>query len=425
MKKKKESPRPPKRSRTELADDQVQRVANIIPKKRGEVKIEKMADDHPLLAGIYAHYVETWKRGHSGDKLPRAKFYNSDIGNCPRQTAYQFYCPEKKRDISVSTIMLFKYGDLFHDELQGVIKKLGFSTSKDIEFGTWSNLGFERRGRIDVLYLEEDGKMVLMVVVEIKSKNPYGFQTPPEDNEIDQTLSYVDDCLNSAYFKERGQAVADYFYILYVERSGLVSPPLALWKGYYSVDRVKAIKLQYRRLYKCIQAHLLPERPYERDAVKCQYCRMQDWCWMGVPSIPPPPELVPDETIKPASYEIVQSQAQNYVRIKGEIGALEKELGLSAKVMEQYFKSTGKTKIEELIEYEGYQRPDGVDEEFLWKKLKDVWNKISDVSITKLRDAVKDGLIDGETFERARRFKPAFRIKIIKPKKEAKNASNL
>lgn len=392
----------------------------IIAKGRGAVKSELLEDGDPLIRKFNDFYVEEWKRAHPGDKEPREWFYVSDVGRCPRSIYYQFHNAEKKRDMQASTIMMFTFGDLFHDEAQRVFRALGFTTSKDIEFGTWSKVGFMKRGRLDVLIDETWITPAMKVVTEIKSKSSIDADEPP-DAEVDQLMSYMADCRTDPYFTSRKIPIREYGYLFYMDRSGFSGTGIKAWRIYYSQDRVRTILREFRSLHAAIKRKSLPLRPYVRDSVPCSYCRFQDFCWEDVPR-PVPPELEADAAITVPAMEIVESQGAAYLRLKSEIKKNEADLELAEKVLTQYFKSTG-TKTLDVggipINFEVYNDAH-LNVPFLLEKLKSKWHLIAVPRVGLLRDAVKAGILDGETFERAFEYEVKTRLKIGKPKKEVK-----
>jgi len=389
----------------------------IITKSRGVVKTELVEDDNPLIRKFVDFYVEEWKRAHPGDKNPREWFYVSDVGRCPRSIYYQFYNADKKREMQASTIMMFKFGDLFHEEAQRAFRALGFTTSKDIEFGTWSKVGFMKRGRLDVLVDETWVTPAMKVVTEIKSKSSIDADEPP-DPEVDQLMSYMADCRNNPYFKSKKIQIREWGYLFYVDRSGFSEVGIKAWRIHYSEDRVKTILREFRALHRAIKRKLIPLRPYTRDSLQCGYCRFQDFCWEDVPR-PAEPELEKDESVPVPAMEIVESQASAYIRLKSEIKVKEKELELAEMVLEQHFKSSG-TKTLDVggipINYELYNYAH-LNVPYLLEKLKAKWYLIAVPQVGLLREAVKNGIVDGETFERAFEFEVRSRIKIGKPAK--------
>ena len=401
-----------------LSQKSKRKVEEIIAKDRGEVKIERLEELHPVLNDLISRYVDDWKKEHPFDKLPREWFYVSDVGKCPRSIYYQFKYPEKKREMSPHTIIMFAFGNIYHDEIQTKFRKIGYTTNKGVEFGTWSKLNFAKRGRLDVL-LSEDG---MTVVTEIKWKNPYGFQTEPEEWEVDQLLSYIEDCKKDPYFK--GRNIADYGYVVYLDSGLIASPPLAMYRIWFSEKRVEVIKSEFSELWDCIQKNKTPERPYERESWRCQYCRFLEWCWRGIP-LPPEPKFEKDETIEPPSYEIVESMASSYLQTDLQEKELAKQRELARKVLIQYFKGTGKDEIvigQEKIKF-SLSNSYSLDEGYLWKKFKKIFNRIARPQVSLLKAALKDGLIDGTTFEKAKKLSGVSEsLRIIRPKaEEAKN----
>lgn len=400
-------------------------TATVTAKERGDVRCEKLAEDHDLVRAILDKYVENWKRSHPGDKKARNYFYNSDVGRCPRSIYYQFYSPEKKKDMAASTIMMFKLGDLFHDELQAMLGSLGYMTNKDIEFGTWSKVGFLKRGRLDVMLRYP----TMLVIGEIKSKNPYGFDSPPDNPEIDQLLTYMHDCKNDPYFRERGDKIADIGYIFYMDRGGLATPPICIWEVRYSKDRIKAIEKEFRALHRAIKGKQIPDRPYEMESVPCTYCRFQmSICWKGF-AVAEEPKHEADVSIEPPGKEIVDSMAEACIRLKDEIEEKQGELDMARSVLTQYFKATGTSEI--LPKLGGKIRFSKskittLKEDYLLRKLKDKWHLFAKPTLSLLKLAVKEGKVDATTYQRALKFgwsDGSVTITRPKPIKEAKNAN--
>lgn len=394
---------------------------SIIARDRGKVKVEKLPDDHPFVMSILDYYEDEWKRSHTSDKIPREWFYVSDVGRCPRSIYYQFFNAEEKKPMAASTIMMFKFGNLFHEELQRVLRNLGHSSGKFVEFGTWSKVGFMKRGRLDILLSmdgEDENVPVALVVGEIKTKNPYNFDSDPYDNEIDQALSYISDIRGDPYFARK--KIADYAYLIFIDRGGVATPSLCVWRVDYSEDRVKIIKREFRKLHKAIKEKTIPTRPYERDSVQCTYCRFQESiCWADIPRIEPP-ALEPDPTIEPPTKEIVDSMANAFVRLKDEIKEKEKDFDLAKKVLTQHFKATPSDEIkvgEATIKYSPSETT-GLDVEYLLKYLQKKWHLFAKPQLGLLREAVASGQVDATTFEKAKIPGRSYSITISRPKKK-------
>jgi len=202
----------------------------IIKKPRVPVRIEALTEDHPIIQDLIVSYTEEWKKTHTKDKKNRSYFYFGDAGRCPRELYYHFHHAKEKRDLAISTIMMFKMGDLFHDEIQNRYRKMGATANRFIEFGAWEKTNFEKSGRLDLFIVETSTGSI--PILEIKSKNPYAFEAKsPGEEEVDQLVSYIDAAQKDPWLKEHYPPVPDYGYVLYVERSGLADPlPLKAWQ---------------------------------------------------------------------------------------------------------------------------------------------------------------------------------------------------
>lgn len=401
----------------------------IIAHPKAPVKCEKVPETHPLLLKFQELYVQDWKKEHPKDKQNRTNFRVSDVGQCPRKTFYEFHHADKKRDMAPSTIMMFTFGDLFHDEVQRVFERMGATARHFIEFGTLSKIGFEKRGRLDLFLhqseIEGNMELTAICIMEIKSKNPYAFDVElPNPEEIDQVLSYVEDSKNDPYIKARW-TVSNEAYIFYIDRSGMGSPiPIAMWRVTHSEERVKEIKSFFRTLHRLIKSGICPARPYAFNSIKCSYCRYRDLiCWQGE-AVPIEPKHEADETIPVPSQEIVDSIAGNFYHSYCEIKRLEKEMEFQEKVLTQYFKSTGN---EQLIIGEGetagrvyfHKGRDRILKlDYLKKHLAKFWLDIAKPTLASLEKLLSEGKIDGTTFERSIDYEPAEGVRVRMPRKK-------
>lgn len=379
-----------------------------------EVKMTRV-EKHPVIETMMAQYVLDWKREHGSDKKPRPYFYVSDAGRCARQIAYQFLRPEEKHDMNASTIIMFKMGDLFHRETQDMLLRIGATTAKDIEFGTFGEFDFDPRGRLDVFLNDDDETLV---VTDIKSKNSYAFAGAPSIEEVLQTMLYVYQCKRDKYFAKRGKKIADYSYLLYVDRGGMADEQFAMWRIEYDEALVEVARAWFQKVADEIKAKHYPERPYTRDSIQCSYCRFSSACWADIPA-PELPALVKDESIVPPTQEIVESMARLFVQTRAQIKELERDVEAAEAVLTQYFKGTGQEELDvdgAKVRYE-IRTTNEIDIEYLMKYAKDKWPAFAKPQITMLRDAVDKGIISGTVFEKAMKPKVSGSVKVVKPKK--------
>ncbi|MFW6124374.1 MAG: hypothetical protein ACOC5G_04050 [Acidobacteriota bacterium] len=381
-------------------------------KPKEEIKIERLPDDTGLIKAIADYYVEEWKKTHGRDKVAKTYFYHTDCGKCPRSLYYANKNPEKKKDMGASTIMMFSMGNLFHDELTRVLTKIGATTNKNVEFGMLRRKGkWEASGRLDVFipvgYTVINGvQYEHLAVAEIKSHDPYSFDmVDPKQKEVDQLIEYIGDCKESAYLKERKKIIMDYGFILYVDRSGMGDPlPVRGWSVNYSNSRMEEINDFFGEVWDAIEEKKIPPRPYERDSVECNYCRFQNWCWRGVPK-KEQPKLEKDDSVEKPTKEILESAAVQFIDAKKRIKEAEKEVKKTKKILSNYFTATAEKEVNlksgDKIKCSMSQSID-VDMDYLWRKCtkKDL-KMMANIGIGKMREAVKEGLIDGTTFEKA------------------------
>jgi len=370
------------------------------------LSMKRLDRDHFLIKSLIDSYREEWQRG-SGQryKEKRKYFYISDVSKCDREIYYCFHNPDKKRTIADKTLVLFRNGNMQHEEIQFRLKSQKvIDNSRDLEFGL-EDWEVEATGRLDV-FASDNGNLA---VTEIKAKNPYSFVSEePEPYETDQLLWYIFAAKKSKSIRQR--KVADYGFIIYVEGWPISDFPFTGWQVDYDEERVKAIRDRFKGLKKVIDDKELPRRPHERDSIKCQYCVFKEFCWQGVPEIIEPKRL-PDISIKKPEMELVESAQDRYIELKLNIAKEEAELKGIRDILIRYFKATGMKETEKITHFFG--KSTRLDRNYLLKELEDKWTLIANPNISLMRKAVENGKIDAEILERAKKiiFNDSLRIK--------------
>jgi len=371
--------------------------------------------DHHIIKALIESYREDWqKKQGKYDSQPRDHFYITDVGKCNRAIYYYFKNADKKRLIADRTLIFFRHGDLYHDEIQYRLKKQRIiDNSRDMEYGV-KDFEIETTGRLDVFVREDGG----LAVTEIKSHNPYAFRTAePSQKEIDQLLWYIY-CAKEAN-KSSKRKILGYGYLIYVERGEVADFPYRIFKVDYDPKRIKEIRDRFKTLKEAIEKEYLPQRQFERDSIECQYCRFTEFCWKGIPK-QEEPEFKADENIEKPEKELVDSAAEQYIKLKEEEKEVKDKLSEVYELLMKYFLSTGVKKIAsggKFIEH-GYSKQTELNIEYLKKHAGDKWHLFSNPNLALLRKAIKDGELDPEVFEKAKHIKYQDKLNI----KEVKNA---
>lgn len=385
------------------------------------MNIERLASDHFLIRELVESYVEDWKaRSGQRDHQKRGYFYMSDVSKCDRTIFYDFKCPENKRPISPKTLMTFAAGNLLHDDIQARARKRNITESgRDIEYGLedWHTKATGRLDFIAAVYRFIETEMGV-AVVELKTKNDYNFgDEEPSQEETDQILWYIDRLMESASKSIKKQTVLPYGFILHAARSMSADPlPLAAWRIDFDPERVVAIKARFTALDKAIVADEIPQRPFMRDSIKCQYCRYKEHCWAGVPEAEPA-VLVADGS-EPPEQELIESMAARFIELQAEIKTKEAEVKKCKATLAQYFNSKGLRELPingDSITYTPVSRTN-LDAPFLYSKLKDIWFELSVPQDSLIRKAIEEGKVDPELYERAKITDYAWQIRIKKGK---------
>jgi CRISPR/Cas system-associated exonuclease Cas4 (RecB family) len=370
--------------------------------------IEKLGSDHFLIREIVESFLEDWKaRSGQRDHQKRGYFYMSDVGKCDRATFYDFICPEKKRPITAKTLMMFNAGNLLHDDIQVRARKRGLvEAGRDIEYGLedWAH---KATGRLDFIaavykFIETEKGIA---VAEIKTKNPYNFGgEDPSQDEVDQVLWYIDRLKESSANGVRESSILDYGFVIYVDRAMIADPmPICGWRVDYDPERVAIIKARFTALDKAIESGECPMRPYERDSIKCTYCRYEAHCWEGIPR-PEAPAFVADETIEPPEQELVESAAARYIELKAQEKQIAEEADRLRDVLMRYFKATGLEQIAvngQAIVH-GVMKKTTLNDDYLLGELSDKWLLIARPDLKRIQAAIKEGLVDAGVLEQAK-----------------------
>lgn len=374
--------------------------------------IQKLDNDHFLIRELVASYVEDWKNKQGQrDHQPRHHFYFSDVSKCDRAIFYEFKEPEKKRPITAKTLMLFNAGNMAHDDLQIRARQRGLvESARDLEYGLadWATKATGRLDFIVAAYKFAECELDRgIAVAEIKTKNPYGFgDEDPTQDEIDQLLWYIDRLKESPAQAIQNSVVLDYGFIIYADRSMSADPlSLAAWRIDYDEERVAFIKARFAELDRSIKLGQSPRRPYERASIKCQYCRFREHCWEGVPE-PAPPPILPDETVEKPEMELVESMAANYIRLKAEANRIEGEIDASYNTLLRYFQSTGTEALpingDSILRAKTARTE--LNSEYLLKQLgPTLYAEIAVPQSKLIQAAIKEGSVDPEVYERAKR----------------------
>lgn len=371
------------------------------------MQVEKLSRDHFLIQELINSYREDWQYGSGQrDKEKRKYFYMSDVSKCDREIYYLFHSPEQKRTIADKTLILFCCGNLHHEEIQFRLKKRRIvESSRDLEFGI-EDWEVEATGRLDG-FARDNGALT---VTEIKAKNPYGFlNEEPEDYEADQILWYIYAARNSKNLRKR--KINDFGYILYFEGWPISDFPIAGWRIEYDEERVKQIRERFKNLKLIIEAKKIPQRPHERDSVKCQYCRFLDFCWKGIP-LAKEPKLVANPSIEKPEKELVESAENRYVELKTKEAEIKSELEEVRTLLFRYFKATGQKETDKILYC--FSKRINLDNEYLLKNLKDKFHLIAKPQLIMIKKAIEAGQVDPEIFERAKKVEFSEYIKIKK-----------
>ena len=137
-------------------------------------------------------------------------------------------------------------------------------------------------------------------------------------------------------------------------------------------------------------------------------------------------ELLEKEPAPLPAQEVVDSLVDSYIRLNSEKKKIEEQMEEIKPILLNYCRATQTEKIEAgdgSLRYETSERL-GFNEEKLFQKYGPIWKELASVQVTKVKAAVKNGLVDPVDYEEAKEVKIIESLRVIekKSKKEAKHA---
>ena len=376
----------------------------------------KAVRDKELEQAIYKTYRSESRHSdktikEKGD-VGRKNFWVTDVRRCPREIYYLFHESSKARPYTEKGLIIFADGTLHHRDLQGRLENYRYADHpggylKDPDLGT--------SGYYDDLFdlKTSDNGWKLYDIMEIKSKLSMSVSYV-DQVDYDQLQYYIWMAQFSDWLREKKIRIVG-GRLAYKDKSHISDDPYFCWRVDFDEDRLNEIREWFGWLKtECIDKKAICSRPYEYESIKCTYCLFREHCWKGI--IPEPPEFEPDGS-EPPEMELVQSAEEKYLELKEQESKVKEELKEVHDILIRYFKATGQEETEKL-KYT-LSKYTSLDEEYLKQTIGDKWLLIAKPQQKLIIQAIRDGEVDPEIFEKSKIVEYSGSIRIKKGENNA------
>lgn len=99
----------------------------------------------------------------------RESYYPSEVNKCIRQLYYRWTEQKESNPITAGAIWKMRIGDSIHDMIHDYLKNSGLEIVPEVSFKKDIGLKYPLSGRIDDLFIDEDGELA-----GIEAKTSYG-----------------------------------------------------------------------------------------------------------------------------------------------------------------------------------------------------------------------------------------------------------
>jgi CRISPR/Cas system-associated exonuclease Cas4 (RecB family) len=217
----------------------------------------------------------------------RESYYPSEVSKCLRQLYYRWTNEKPSNPIEAGGIWKMRMGDAAHDMIHEFLEKAGFEIINEVSFKKDIGLKYPISGRIDNVFIDEDGTLS---GIEVKSSYGAGIKNIQKSghakkDDIDQVTIYS------------GCTDIKRWYLIYFGRDNA-------YRTQFVIDNPQGfdeLAFRFKLLEVAIELNTLPDREYlvaikngeikdkfQKDNVeyktswRCNYCSYKDMCWQEV-----------------------------------------------------------------------------------------------------------------------------------------------
>lgn len=219
----------------------------------------------------------------------RTSYYPSEVTKCTRQLYYKWTDREVSNDIEAGGYWKMRMGEKLHDLISEFLEATGLEIVPEISFKKEVGLNYPISGRIDNLFIDDDGALA---GIEVKTSYGAGVKHlqktgKPRDDDVGQVVTYMG-C----------NPEIDRFYLLYVGRDNAYRTQFFIEKTTKTPKTFEELLDRFRELEDCRTTMRIPEREfkavfkngemkkqYQKDNIiyksdwQCLYCQFRDYCW--------------------------------------------------------------------------------------------------------------------------------------------------
>jgi hypothetical protein len=227
------------------------------------------------------------------NKRKRESYYPSDVTSCSRKLFYKWQDVEETNPITAGNFWKMEMGNALHDMVAEFLENSGLEIINEISFKKDIGLDYPISGRLDNLFIDEDGELA---GIEIKTSFGRGIKEiqrsgKPRDSDLAQVVMYMG-C--NPEIKR--------FYIIYVGRDNGYRTQFIINQSEY-IDNIFSVLLQkLATLEDSVKNNICPDREFsivmkngeirdkfQKDKVvyksdwQCfPYCVFCNYCWQEI-----------------------------------------------------------------------------------------------------------------------------------------------
>jgi hypothetical protein len=219
----------------------------------------------------------------------RDAYYPSEVNKCIRQLYYRWTEEPESNPVSAGALWKMRIGDAIHDMIHEYLKSSGMEIVPEVSFKKNIGLDYPISGRIDDLFIDEDGELS---GIEAKTSFGRGIVSiqrdgNPREDDLNQVIIYMS--CNPSIKR---------FYIVYFGRDNA-------YRTQFIINRYDNLEHDFNNLIQkfytlkdFINLKILPDRQYivaikngeikdkfQKNKIEyksdwqCRYCAFQNKCW--------------------------------------------------------------------------------------------------------------------------------------------------
>ena len=219
----------------------------------------------------------------------REAYYPSEVNKCIRQLYYRWTEQKESNPITAGALWKMRIGDAIHDMIHEYLLASGMEIVPEVSFKKDIGLKYPLSGRIDDLFIDEDGELA-----GIEAKTSYGRGIIeiqkigiPKREDWNQVTVYIN--CNSSIKR---------FYIIYFGRDNAYRTQFVIERSKFTEDNANVLYKKFAFLEEHTLNKSLPDREFQvaikngeikdkfqknkieyKSDWQCRYCAFMNHCW--------------------------------------------------------------------------------------------------------------------------------------------------